>query len=322
MNRKTVISCAALFAASIFFLESSHCYWVWTPGSKKFVNPKYAVKDSPKEQFDWAMSFYNAKDYKRAAGEFEKLLKHYEFSEEAAEAQYYAGLAYENQAKYYIAFQNYQKIFENYPHSKRLEEVVEREFNIGNVYLTKINSKLLGAELMAPLDRAQEIFKKVVENAPYGPFADKAQFSLGEAYKKAGIFDEAVLAFKKLVEEYPSSQLAASSRYEIASCAYQASLKPAYDVAPAEGAISAFKEFVDTNKDEKLAKEAQATLKALEDNMAEKAFSTAKFYEARKRYESAVVYYREVVEKYPSSAFAKEASDRVGELEKNIGRAK
>ena len=322
MKHKTLITCAAIFAASIFFLESSHCFWVWTPGSKKFVNPKYAVKDSPREQFKWAMGFYDSADYARAAAEFEKLLKHYEFSEEAAEAQYYTGLSYENQSKYYIAFQNYQKIFENYPHSKRLDEVIERQFNIGNVYLTKINSKLLGSELMAPLDRAQEIFKNVVENAPYGPFADKAQFKLGEAYKKAGLFDEAVLAFKRLVDEYPSSPLIANAKYEIASCAYQASLKPAYDVAPSEGAIAAFKEFVETNKDEELAKEAEDTLMRLEESMAEKVFSTAKFYEARKRYTSAIVYYKEVVEKYPRSAFASAAAEKIDTLEKHAGGGK
>ncbi|MEI6863356.1 MAG: hypothetical protein WCK38_03050, partial [Candidatus Omnitrophota bacterium] len=62
-------------------------YWLWTPDSKKFVNPKYAVKDSPKEQYDWAMSFYEAKDYQRATAEFEKLTKNYEYSEYAARSQ-------------------------------------------------------------------------------------------------------------------------------------------------------------------------------------------------------------------------------------------
>lgn len=52
---------------SFLFLNTASAYWIWTPETKKFVNPKNMVKDSPKEQFDWAMSFYNAKDFQRAA---------------------------------------------------------------------------------------------------------------------------------------------------------------------------------------------------------------------------------------------------------------
>src|SRR3989338_3628318 len=137
MMKRIIIVFLLSLTASELSLQAAYGYWIWTPGSKKFINPKYAVKDTPKEQFDWAMNFYSAKDYARAAAEFEKLIKHYEFAEQASEAQYYAGLSYEEQGKYYFAFQAYQKVVEGYPHSKRLEEVIEREFNVGNIYLTK-----------------------------------------------------------------------------------------------------------------------------------------------------------------------------------------
>ena len=90
----TLIFLTAAILSAVLFLDTACAYWIWTPETKKFINPKYAVKDSPKEQFDWAMSFYEAKDYQRAAAEFEKLTKHYEYSEYAARAQYYVGLCY------------------------------------------------------------------------------------------------------------------------------------------------------------------------------------------------------------------------------------
>ncbi|MCK4463352.1 MAG: hypothetical protein KAU58_03470, partial [Candidatus Omnitrophica bacterium] len=43
---------------SVLNSKEALCFWVWTPKSQKFVNPKYAVKDSPQQQYDWAMSFY------------------------------------------------------------------------------------------------------------------------------------------------------------------------------------------------------------------------------------------------------------------------
>ncbi len=83
-----------LLIISFFILNSAEAFWIWTPKSQKFVNPKYAVKDSPQQQYDWAMSFYKEGDYRRAAEEFIRLVKQYKNSELAPDAQYYASLSY------------------------------------------------------------------------------------------------------------------------------------------------------------------------------------------------------------------------------------
>ncbi|MCX5665761.1 MAG: tetratricopeptide repeat protein, partial [Candidatus Omnitrophica bacterium] len=241
MIKKCIFTIALFSLVGISVLSGvANAYWIWTPETKKFTNPKYAVKDSPKEQLDWAMSFYNAKDFQRAATEFEKLAKQYEFSEHASKAQYYVGLCYENMNKYYTAYQNYQKAIDNFPHIANTEEILAREFAIANLYLSKPGPKVLGTDIMAPLDRAVEIFKKIVENAPYGKFAEESQFKLGEALKKSERYEEAVQAFHKIVEDYPKSKLATQAMYEESNCAYKASLKPAYDAAATDNAIKTF----------------------------------------------------------------------------------
>ena len=292
----------------------ANAYWIWTPETKKFTNPKYAVKDSPKEQFDWAMSFYNAKDFQRSATEFEKLAKQYEFSEYASKAQYYVGLCYENMNKYYMAYQNYQKAIDNFPHISNTEEILAREFSIGNLYLSKPGPKVLGTDIMAPLDRAVEIFKKVVENAPYGKFAEESQFRLGEALKKSERYEEAVQAFHKIVEDYPKSTFATQSMYEESNCAYKASLRPAYDAAATDNAIKTFEKFVDKNKGTDLARDAGNTMKRLKDNVAEKSFRAAQFYEAQGKTQAAIIYYQDVIDTYPDSTFVKMAKDRIEAL--------
>ncbi|MCX5678335.1 MAG: tetratricopeptide repeat protein [Candidatus Omnitrophica bacterium] len=293
---------------------TARAYWVWTPETKKFINPKYAVKDTPKEQYDWAMDFYNAKDYKRAATEFEKLVKNYEYSEYAAEAQYYAGLSYDSQGKYYIAFQSYQKAIDNFPHVSNIDEIISREFNIGNIYASKKNPKVLGAEIMTSYDRAVEIYKKVVENAPFGKLADEAQFKMAATMKDAGRYDEATIAFQKILDDYPSSKLYEQARYEMANSAYKASLSPAYDAAPTDKALKAFEEFAGTTADEKLTKEAHTTIKRLKNKAAEKSFMTAEFYEKQKHYVSAIIYYQDVIDRYPDSISAEIAVTRIRDL--------
>lgn len=304
-----------IISISVWCPRPSSAYWVWTPETKKFINPKYAVKDSPKEQFDWAMSFYNNKDYERSAVEFDKLTKHYEYSEYASKAQYYVGLSYENMGKFYIAFQNYQKAIDNFPHIENIDEIIARQFNIGKICASKDNPKIFGTDIMTSNDRAIEIYKKVVDNAPFGHLADEAQFNMGVVLKQSERYDEAIEAFQKILEDYPASQFAEKAKYEVAYCAYKASLKPAYDAEPTDKAIKAFQEFTQNNRDEKLNEDADKTLARLKDKAAEKSILTARFYESQKHYNSAIVYYQDVIDRFPDSSFVAEAKAKIGELQ-------
>jgi outer membrane assembly lipoprotein YfiO len=311
-----VIICSALISLCLsVFTQTASAYWIWTPETKKFVNPKYAVKDSPKEQFDWAMSFYDAKDYKRAVTEFEKLSKHYEFSDYAPKAQYYAGLSDENMGKYYIAFQAYQKAIDNFPHIGNLEEIIEREFKIAGIYADKPNPKVLGTDIMTSTDRALEIYKRVVENAPFGPLADEAQFKMGEVLKRASMFEEATLAYQRIVDEYPTSRFAEKAQYEVAQCAYKASLQPAYDAGPTDRALKIFEEYAASSTDQKLSEEAKRTMQRLKDKAAEKSMMIAKFYEQQRHPRSAIIYYQDVLDRFPDSIHAPVAKGKIEDLQ-------
>lgn len=313
MKKSVILYSVIIF--TIIFVTSASAYWIWTPQTKKFINPKYAVKDSPKEQFDWAMSFYDAKDYQRASFEFEKLTKQYEYSEYASKAQYYVGLCYENMGKLYIAFQNYQKAIDNFPHIENLDEILARQFNIGNLYASRDNPKILGTDIMTSLDRAIEIYKRVVDNAPYGKSADEAQFNMAEALKRTERYEEAIAAFQKLSDDYPNSKFSDRAQYEVAYCAYRASLKPVYDVGPTDKAIKAFEEFAQgPNRNKALAEEADKTIKRLKDRAAEKSLDTAKFYEGQKHYQSAIIYYQDILDRFPDSSFTNQARAKIEEL--------
>jgi len=78
----------AIIVFALSFLSASvipaEAYWIWTPKTGKWVNPKSAVKPTPKEQFDTAKGLYDIKSYEEAKREFKKLLKVYPKSAEAA----------------------------------------------------------------------------------------------------------------------------------------------------------------------------------------------------------------------------------------------
>jgi outer membrane assembly lipoprotein YfiO len=308
----------AFCALAGVFAGSVNAYWVWTPGSKKWINPKYAPKDTPREQYDYAMQFYLAKDYKKAISEFKKLIKAYGQSELAPDAQYYIGRSYEELREYYAAFLAYQKVIDLYPRSELTEEILERQYKIGNLYFSGQKEKLLGVSILPALDKAVEIFEKVVNNSPYGKYADLAQYKLGECYKKNEEYKEAAEAFGKVVNNYPKSLLYEQAKYEMAYCTYKMSFKAHYDQEPTEEAIKEFEDYVKLKGSGETIEDAEEALIRLQDKKAESIFNTARFYESSKHYESAVIYYKEVVDSYPKTGWAKKAFGKITELEKRI----
>lgn len=303
---------------SCFFLcfdASAHvAFWIWTPKTKKFVNPKYAAKDTPGKQFKWAMQFFEEKDYKRAAEEFTRLVTHFKDSDLAPEAQYYAGRSYEEQDKFYPAFSAYQKTIDTYPFTERIDEIIEKEYNLGNELYKKHGGILMGKEIITDLERAVEIFRAVKKNAPFGEYADQAQFMIGECYKKSGLYDEAKGVFQKLIDEYPHSALVDKTQYEVAQCTYLASLKPDYDQELTDEAIKEFKKIAKDKEDSLTLKKAKDAVFLLENKKAQSLFDTAKFYEKQKRYKSAGIYYRELLNKYSRSPFCKPARERLKDI--------
>jgi len=275
------------------------------------VNPKHAVKDTPEEQFDFAIGYYKAGEHKRAIGEFQKLLRSYPKSELAPAAQYYIGRVYEDIGEYYQAFLAYQKTIDSYPFSEKVDEIVEREFKIGCLFLTGHKAKILGLAILPAMDRAIEVLKKVTENAPYSKYAPMAQLRIGQAYKTSGNFDAAIVEFQKVVDGYPDSELVDDAKYEIAFCTYKASLKPHYDQTPTDVAIRQLEEIKEEGSDEDLAREAEDALSSLKEKKAENLYESAFFYERRKRYDSALIYYNEILEKYPETETAVRALSRI-----------
>ena len=163
-----------------------------------------------------------------------------------------------------------------------------------------------------------EIFEKVVNNDPYGEYADKAQFKIGECYNKDGRFGEAVMAFQKLIEEYPKSGLLDEAKYQVAYSTYRASMDHAYNQDMTDDAIEEFEEFARKGRARSLVADAGKVLDKLRERKARSIFDVAHFYERQHRYTSAAVYYREITEKYSDTSLAAQALSKYTELEKKV----
>ncbi len=298
-----------------FTANTAYPYWIWTPKTKKWINPKTAVKPTPKEQFDFAKSLYDIKSYEEAKKEMKKLVQHYPKSFEASEAQYYLGLINEAQDNLYEAFQDYQKVIDKYPFSQRVQEIIEKEYKIGEAFMAGAKRKALGMAL--PVENpAIEIFNKVIENSTYGPLAAKTQYKLGLVLKGLSRFYEAEDAFSNVISKYPDSEWVEPAKFQIASCRAALSRGPEYDQGAAGDAKQKFEEFIKEHPDAVLSSEAEKNIQELKAKEAKSNYEIAGFYEKQKAYEAAKIYYQDTIDNYFDTEWAQKAKLRLEELEK------
>lgn len=294
---------------------SAQAAWVWTPETRRWINPKYAAKDTPKAQLEWAMEFFEAQDYPRAAKEFLRLVRAYPRSELAPEAQYLAGTSYERMDRPGKAFAAYKKLVEVYPFSARFKDAIEREFRIAEAFFEGKKITLVGPVKLPALDKAIEIYQHVVEQAPYGEFAAHAQLRLGECYIQQGRYEEANRAFQRVVDDYADSPFVEEAKFKIAFCSRQLSLKASYDQSATDEAIEWYESFIAEHPESDLLLEAQESLRQLRRIKAQGLSDIAHFYEVQGKPQAAAVYYREIVDRYPESPQAADAVSRLTELE-------
>lgn len=308
MNRQIILFIICL---SFFFCWEAKAYWIWTPETKKWINPKYAVKDTPQEQLEWAMILYMEKNYEQAINEFKKLIKHYPNSSQACDAQYYIGRVYEEMGKYYEAFKAYQKVIDVYPYTQKVEEIIEKQYRIGDLYYTGHKDNFLGINLGSPLERALEIFQKVIDNAPYGQYAAISQYKIGIILGKLGRYGEARQAFIKLEKNYPDSEFAKEAKYQIGLLGYKVSPKSHYTQEETDTAIKEMEEYLNFSPKSSLTEDAQKILRDLRNKKAESLFKIAQFYERQKKFESALVYYEDIVNQYSDTEWAPKSLEKI-----------
>ncbi|MFA5410885.1 MAG: outer membrane protein assembly factor BamD [Candidatus Omnitrophota bacterium] len=312
LKRLILIFTLVFLAVSI---QDAYAYWIWTPKTGKWINPKTAVKPTPKEQFDLAKGLYEAKNYEEAKREFRKLLKAYPKSFEASESQYYLGVIEEAQDNLYAAYQAYQKVVDKYPFSERIQEIIEHEFKIAEEFMEGKKRKSMGVTL--PVENpAIEIFNKVIENSTYGPLAAKAQYKLGLVLKSLLRYYEAEEAFNKVISNYPDSEWQVPAKYQLALVRAAVSRGPDYDQGAAKEAERQFEEFVKEHPDSALSDKAEENISELREKEAESYYNIARFYEKQKAFDAAKVYYNDIISNSPNSPWSVKALERLQMMEK------
>ncbi len=308
-----------LFLAVVFwagFTAPAQAFWIWTPETGKWVNPKYDVKPTPPEQLTYADGLFERGKHADAMREYKKLLKAYPKAREAAQAQFNIGRVWEEMKKYYQAVESYQKVVERYPFSDLGPKVTERQYIIANLFLDgKARDARFASSLLGTEHNVVEVFRKVIKNDPYGPYAPASQYKIGLFYLEKQEYQSARDEFERTVNDYPDSKWAESARYQIAVADAKRSVGPQYDQKTTSIALEGFKDFVATNPESELSQAAKGEINRLRLKEAQNAYLVADFYGKRKQWDSAKIYFQDVIDQYGDTPWAARAEAKIRSIE-------
>src|SRR6516225_8999336 len=285
------------------------------PGASEDIE----IKRNAQEQFDVAQRYEAQGDYKRAGASYRMVVRRFPRADLAADAQYNSGRMYESAGDLTRAFNEYQGLVEKYPRSSQFEPALQAEYRIAKAYLDGKRVSVYGVPTLPSMTKTQEMFRKIVVNAPYSSVAPLAQYGIGQALEKSGAIKAAVNAYQQVVDRYPNSSVAADAQYQIGYVYLQASRETGYDQTAAVRSQESFEDFLLKYPNSEKVAQAKDNLQTLQGRKTADSYNIARYYDGQKNYKAAYVYYNEVIQQQPGSAEADKAKQRIDQLRSKLG---
>jgi len=275
-------------------------------------------KTRAKDQLEVAQQAFDKGNFDLALKAAKRTVSNWPFSDYAPKAQYIAARSLEQQKQDQKAFKEYQKLIEKYPKIAEADEVLKRQYEIANRFLGGQWTKLWGYIPMPPSnDKTAEMYEQVIKNGPYSEVGPQAQLNVGAVREKQKDYPAAVKAYERAADRYADKPQVASDALYKAGLAYQKEARTAeYDQTVASKAIATFSDFGTLHPDDPRAKEVGNRIETLRTEQARGSYDIAQFYEKRKKWDGALIYYNEVLLKDPSSGYADAARIRIDLIKK------
>ncbi len=155
--------------------------------------------------------------------------------------------------------------------------------------------------------RANEEFQFIVMNNPGSSRAIESHFYLGESYFKLKSYSEAMVEFDRFARDSQDIQKVEDARFKICECAVNLSHGFEKDQTSTHAALDKLQYFIEDYPNHDNTKKAEALIDELRDRLAQKSYESARLYLKLEEYDSAHLYFNEVLEHYYDTKFADEA---------------
>jgi outer membrane protein assembly factor BamD len=147
----------------------------------------------------------------------------------------------------------------------------------------------------------------------------EARYYVAECSFQLGDYVQAASDFRKVADEFSTTVYAPTALLRAGDSNLKLWHRPELDPSYGETALAIYQELAGRYPDSDAAGRARLHVRRLENQFAEKAYKTGIFYMRRKAFDSAIIYFKDVIANYPNAARAPDALLRLVDSYRAIG---
>ncbi len=158
--------------------------------------------------------------------------------------------------------------------------------------------------------RAKDEFDYIIMADPGSKIANESQYYMAESMFQIEEYDEASIAFDRYVRFSPDYSKIEKARYRICECAINLSNSYQREQSQTHRALEQIQMFIEDFPASDLMDDAEDAMLALRLKLAQKDYEVGRMYLKLEEYDSALIYFRSVLNHYYDTSFSDDA--RVG----------
>ena len=170
------------------------------------------------------------------------------------------------------------------------------------------------------MEKAEEMYRAILKVSPYSKHAAITQFNLGLAIERQGRAQEAIVEYQKVLDKYPNSPACPSASYQIGYVFMRlGTTGKSQDLSALKESQNSYQDFLLQYPDSEKVQQAGQNMKSMISRESEDTLRIARFYDFSKNFKSSAIYYNDVIRRFPQSAEASVAKNRLDELKALYG---
>ena len=158
--------------------------------------------------------------------------------------------------------------------------------------------------------RAKDEFDYIIMADPGSKISNESQYYMAESMYQIKEYDEASIAFDRYVRFSPDYSKIEKARYRICECAINFSNSYQREQSQTHRALEQLQMFIEDFPASELIDDAENAMLALRLKLAQKDYEVGRMYLKLEEYDSALIYFRSVLNHYYDTSFSDDA--RVG----------
>lgn len=168
--------------------------------------------------------------------------------------------------------------------------------------------------------KALDLLRKLgFELGAADPALPEVRYLTAESRFQLGELDGAATAFKNLADEFPDSPYAPLALLRAGDANMREWRDPSLDPTPGQSALALYDELTGRYPDSPAAARARLHVAHVRSMFAQKLYDTGVFYLRRDAFDSAILYFKDVIATYPEAPRATDALVRLAEAYAKIG---